>query len=132
MDKQFIRDLLDFWASAILLICMLIITKKGWAGRNMLILVFISAVISWYLLSGLWPLLINLLVILLSKLWLLDSSFIVDYNWNFRTIMNTIFTIVGFYFWLYVVDKETFFEAFDFVKNNKLFKKKEGNLDDNK
>jgi hypothetical protein len=46
--------------------------------------------------------------------------------------MNTIFTIVGFYFWLYVVDKETFFEAFDFVKNNKLFKKKEGNLDDNK
>ena len=105
MDKQLIKDFLDYGASSFLLIVILIITKKSWAWGRVLFLVFIWAILCGYFLS-----------------WLPATFFPTYYTSGLRSFLNGACSIVWFYAMLYLVDKDTFYEAFDLLKKKQLAK----------
>lgn len=106
MEKQtltFIRDLMEFWWAALLFVIMSMLTKQRWIWQTKLIFIFVGCLMTWYFASG------------------IPATFFPEmYNWDARTLLNWITTIVSFMLMLYVFEKNVFYEAFDFYKNKKI------------
>jgi len=106
MEKNTIlllKDLTEFWGAALLVVIMTILTKQKWVWKAKFGLIFVWCLISWYFAS--W----------------IPAYFLPEmYNWQWRTLLNWVTTVISFMAMLYAFDKNVFYDAFDFYKNKKL------------
>lgn len=96
--------------TAAVLVCILLLTKKEWAGGGKVGLVFLAVMGSCYIFAGLF------------------EYYLPGLYQNAQTFSVATAGILGFLFLIWAIDRDTFFEVFEMVKNKKL---RENNLTDN-